>query len=109
MMQVSQPSSAIRRSSACRSQLSGVVWFRSWRCPGQQAPFVPISPTRRPSACRMAASRWAVVVLPLVPVMPTSVMHLPGSPYSRAESTAIMRRGSSACKTAQRSGRSLPA
>ncbi len=104
MTQVSQPSSAIWRKSACNSQLSGVVWFKSCRCPGQRTPFVPTSPTRRPSACKMAASRCAVVVLPFVPVMPIIVIRLAGSPYSRAESTAIVRRGSSASRTAMLSG-----
>ena len=80
MTQVSQPSSAMWRKSSCRSQLSGVVWFKSCRCPGQQTPLVPTSPTRRPSACKTAASRWAVVVLPFVPVTPIIVMARAGSP-----------------------------
>ena len=35
---------------------------------------------RRPSACKTAASRWAVVVLPFVPVTPIIVMARAGSP-----------------------------
>ena len=78
--QASHPSSAMRRSRACRSLLSGVVWRRGRRQPGHSAPLVPISPTLYPAAASTAASRWAVVVLPLVPVMPTIVMRRAGPP-----------------------------
>ena len=103
--QVSQPSCAIWYKSRCRSQLSGVVCARSWRCPDQHAPLVPSSPTRRPAAVSVAAARCAVTVLPLVPVIPIIVIRRAGSPYSRTESHAIARRAFATRMTATSGGR----
>ena len=59
-------------------------------------------PTRRPAAVSTAASRWAVVVLPLVPVMPIIVIRRAGYPYSRDAISASTRRAlpGSACTSA---------
>ena len=51
-------------SRACSSGASGVV-----RAPDR----VPITPHGRPAAASTAASRWVIVVLPFVPVTPTTV------------------------------------
>ena len=53
--------------------LGGGVVQRMLISPASNTPLVPISPTLRPAAVSTAAIRWAVVVLPLVPVMPIIV------------------------------------
>ena len=45
-----------------------------------------------PAARRIESSRYAVVVLPFVPVMPTTSMRSLGSPYTRADGGARARR-----------------
>ena len=58
-------------SAACSSGASGVV----------RAPLrVPMTSARRPSASSTALSRWVVVVLPLVPVTPTTARRREGWP-----------------------------
>src|SRR4030095_14541055 len=55
---------------------------------------VPMTPGRPPAACQMPSSRYVVVVLPLVPVTPTSVSAALGSPASRAATYPSSRLGS---------------
>jgi hypothetical protein len=57
---------------------------------------VPMVPTRRPAASSPASTRKAVVVLPLVPVMPNIVIRSAGWPKMRAETRAIAGRSRSA-------------
>ena len=59
-------SPAARKPSrrSCSSGASGVVCVPD---------SVPMTPVGRPAARRIDASRWVVVVLPLVPVMPTTL------------------------------------
>ena len=53
---------------------------------------VPSSAAGTPAAAKMPATRCAVVVLPLVPVTPTTVRSRDGSPYQRAAMSAMARR-----------------
>ena len=53
-----------------------------------------MTPVRAPAARQMLSSRYVVVVLPFVPVMPTSVSAALGSPARRAANRASRRRGS---------------
>ena len=71
---------------ACRSGASGVV------CAPES---VPISLVGIPEACMIAASRWVVVVLPLVPVIPTTVIARLGWPLMAAATGPIANRTSS--------------
>ncbi len=59
-------------SSACSTVASGVVrMLRNRSCPIRVST-VPIRPVVRPSAVRAESMRYAVVVLPFVPVTPKS-------------------------------------
>ena len=58
-----RPSSRNGRQPAWRSGASGVV---------RDPVSVPITPVGRPAASRIEASRWVTVVLPFVPVTPTT-------------------------------------
>ena len=72
-----------RGSSACRSDASGVVRTASARRSPIRYSTVPRSPPSvRPRAARRRPGRL-VVVLPLVPVMPTSSSERAGSPRTR--------------------------
>ena len=55
---------------------------------------VPSSPHRTPAASRISLTRKAVVVLPLVPVTPTTFSSPVGSPQNRAARGAIAARAS---------------
>ena len=79
------PASAITANRACRSGASGVVNAAgSRRCspsaPTMRVPTVPSSPVVRPAATSPASSRCATVVLPLVPVTPSTCRRAVGSP-----------------------------
>ena len=52
------------------------------------APTVPIMPTLCPAASKMALTMWAVVVLPLVPVRPMTVIFSAGWLNHAADSSA---------------------
>ena len=74
------PPSSIARNVACRSIASGVV-----RTAGRSSPpTTVVTPPSRPDASPPASSRWrtrwVVVVLPLVPVTPTTASEAVGSP-----------------------------
>ena len=74
------PASAIRRSSSCSSCDSGVVCEAAIRPPGQRDSTVPIKPVATPRAAEICSIRYAVVVLPFVPVTPKSESRRDGSP-----------------------------
>ena len=76
----STPRSRITASSACRSGASGVVRSLLRTSSPIRVSMVPMTPVRRPARRSPASSRYAVVVFPLVPVTPTIVMALAGSP-----------------------------
>ena len=74
MTAASSPAATIARSAAWRAGASGVVaWaaFGSWTPPIRVAA-VPIIPVRIPAASSAATARNDVVVLPSVPVIPTT-------------------------------------
>ena len=98
----------MRRKVACRSIASGVVRSTSSSTPPTTCLTVPSSPQRIPAASRISRSRKAVVVLPLVPVTPTTRSSAVGSPQKRAASGAIAARASATttCGTATSSSRS---
>ena len=84
------PASTIARSASCSSGASGVV-----TCARDSARSGPIfcsavltRPVRIPAASRTATAMPAVVVLPSVPVTPTTPSRRPGSPYHQAATTA---------------------
>ncbi len=63
-------------------------------------PTVPIRPTVRPAARRPASIRYVVVVLPDVPVTPTTVRRSDGRPYTVAATSPRTLRGSGWTSTA---------
>jgi hypothetical protein len=69
---------------------SGVVVWKpvSSDCPAISAATVVTSPVRRPAAARIAPINDEVVVLPSVPVTPTTVSLRDGNPCQAAESSA---------------------
>jgi len=73
MVQVSTPRSSITAKRACRSADSGVVRTLLMVSAPMRVSTVPISPVTAPRACSAESSRYAVVVLPLVPVIPSMV------------------------------------
>ena len=74
------PRSRITANSACRSGASGVVNALGRDLPSMRMPTVPSIPVVRPAAARPASTRYATVVLPLVPVMPITPRSAVGSP-----------------------------
>jgi len=58
---------------------------------------VPSSAVWRPAACRSSRIRKALVVLPFVPVMPTTARRAVGSPWKRAAIGAIAARTDATC------------
>ena len=74
------PASSISRKSRWRSMASGVVRTTSRSLPPTTDLTVPSSPQGRPAASRTARTRKALVVLPLVPVIPTTCSSAVGSP-----------------------------
>ena len=77
------PRSAAAARAACSSVASGVV-----RGPDR----VPMTSASRPSASRTALSRWVVVVLPLVPVTPTTASRRDGCRWRAAAARAMAAR-----------------
>jgi hypothetical protein len=94
MAQATSPAASISAKTGCRSIASGVVRPASRNEPPTTLPTVPSRPHRRPSASRIARIRWAVVVLPFVPVIPTTVRRAVGSPEKRAAACAMAARTS---------------
>ena len=87
--------SRIARNVGCRSIASGVVRTTGRSAPPTHDVTVPISPVWRPDASSSARVRYEVVVLPLVPVIPTIASSAVGSPARRAAAGAIAARTSS--------------
>jgi hypothetical protein len=84
----SLPSSTMAASPACSSGASGVV-----RAPVS----VPMSPVDQPWASRIERSRWVVVVLPFVPVTPTTRSSRDGWPWKAAANGAMAARTDATC------------
>ncbi len=61
-------------------------------------PMVPISPATRPAARRPASTRYVVVVLPDVPVMPMTLSRSDGRPYTVAARPPSTLRGAGCTK-----------
>jgi hypothetical protein len=74
------PRSAAAASMACRSVASGVVRTLSTTRSPSRVSTVPISPVVRPAARSPDSTRYAVEVLPAVPVIPIIVSRAVGSP-----------------------------
>ncbi len=70
MTQAAIPRSTMTASRACTSGASGVVRTLAIRSSPIRVSTVPMSPAGRWRAPSAEWMRWAVVVLPLVPVMP---------------------------------------
>ena len=71
----------MRASSPCSSSASGVVWPALSTCAPTRYSMVPITPVGRSPAASSASTSSEVVVLPLVPVMPTTVSRREGCPW----------------------------
>ena len=80
MATATSPPSAIRRKVSWRSIASGVVRSTSSSTPPTTRFTVPSSPVWRPAASSRWRTRKAVVVLPFVPVIPTTSSWAVGSP-----------------------------
>ena len=91
------PASSMAANVRWRSIASGVVRTTSCSTPPITDLTVPSSPHGRPAASSSERTRNAVVVLPLVPVIPATGSEAVGSPWKRAAATAIVERTSSTC------------
>jgi len=78
--QATSPASTIARNVRWRSIASGVVRAVLSSTPPTTDLTVPSSPHERPEASSSARVRYAVVVLPLVPVTPMTRSEAVGSP-----------------------------
>ena len=74
--------------------LSGVVCVGTDDRPPTRISTVPMTPHCIPAASSTACARYALVVLPLVPVIPTTVIFAEGSPSIIAPMSAIATRES---------------
>ncbi len=99
------PRSRMAASSACRSGASGVVRTLGSTSSPMRVSTVPSRPVERPAARSPASTRKAVVVLPLVPVIPIVTIPAAGSPCTQRAVSPSTARGSSATST----GRPWPA
>ena len=96
MATASVPRSRMTASSACRSGASGVVRALGSTSSPMRVSTVPSRPVERPAARSPASSRKAVVVLPFVPVTPSTSRSALGAPYTQREAAPSTPRGSSA-------------
>ncbi len=80
MATASTPRSRMTAKRAWRSVASGVVRSDLMRSSPMRISTVPTSPVLRPAARRPPSTRYAVVVLPDVPVMPIWSRPSPGRP-----------------------------
>ena len=78
--QAASPASSIARNMRCRSIASGVVRTTACSTPPTTDLTVPSRPARIPAPSSSARVRNAVVVLPLVPVIPATRSDAVGSP-----------------------------
>ena len=106
--QARSPASSIRANVACRSTASGVVRSTSSSRPPTTLFTVPSRPHRVPVCSSRWRTRKAVVVLPLVPVIPTTRRVAVGSPWKAAAAGPIASRtlGTTTSGTPRPSGRS---
>ncbi len=106
--QAVSPPLSISAKVAWSSIASGVVRSVARSAPPTNEVTVPSSPQRRPAASSIPRRRKAVVVLPLVPVIPTTGSRAVGSPWNRAAAGAIAARtdGTRTSGTPRPSGRS---
>ncbi len=74
------PASSISRKMRCKSNASGVVRTTSCSSPPTTDLTVPSSPVEIPAPSSRARVRNAVVVFPLVPVIPATRSDAVGSP-----------------------------
>src|SRR5918998_1520767 len=106
------PRSTIAASRACISGASGVVNELGSRSAPIRLSTVPSSPVEAPAIRSPASSRYVVVVLPDVPVTPSTASRVDGSPWIRAESGPSAARGSGCTTTGTcapaRAGRAAP-
>ncbi len=65
-----------------------------------RAPIVPMTPARIPAARAIASSRYVVVVLPLVPVTPSTANRADGSPQAAADTGPMAARTEATCTSA---------
>ena len=86
------PVSRIRASRRTRSGASGVVRASATGSPPTCAPTVPIAPVRWPAVRNTASRRCTMVVLPFVPVTPTTVSEPDGSSNTTADIGPIASR-----------------
>jgi len=100
----STPRLRIARSVRWRSRLSGVVFTARWRSSAYRTSIVPISPTLRPASRRIDSTRKLVLVLPFVPVTPTSSSSSAGWPKNAVASGASARRASATTTAATPAG-----
>ena len=75
------PASTMRLSRRFISSGSGVVWSAATSAESMRLTTVESSPARSPEALTASYSSVATVVLPLVPVTPTSFSCREGCPY----------------------------
>ena len=97
MTAAASPATSIARRARWSSGASGVVACASlaaWTPPIRVAA-VPVIPVRMPAASSAAVARNEVVVLPSVPVIPTTASSALGSPYHQAAAVARAGRVSS--------------
>ena len=78
---------------ACRSSASGVVRALSIFSSAISTPRVPIKPALIEFSCQICFTKFAVVVFPLVPVIPIAFKFLNGCPYNQAEIEPTISRG----------------
>ena len=89
------PRSSMRTNVSCRSMASPVVRTASSSRPPTTCLTVPSSPVCSPAVSSTSRMRKAVVVLPLVPVMPATCSRDVGSPKKREATGPIVARTSS--------------
>ncbi len=97
------PSDRMTASSAWKSGASGVVSRLASGRPATRLPVVPISPATWPQPSSAASTRYEVVVLPEVPVIPTTSRSADGSPATTADTAPRIERGSGWTSTGTRS------
>ncbi len=80
MTHAAQPASTICRNMRCTSGASGVVRDAGSSWSPTEYVTVPRRPHFLPAASKTARNKYAVVVLPFVPVMPTTCIERLGCP-----------------------------
>ena len=93
MTAAASPPTTIARRARWSAGASGVVAWASlgaWT-PAMRVAAVPVIPVRIPAASSAATARNEVVVLPSVPVIPTTARSWLGSPYHQAAASARAR------------------